>query len=271
MDSSSGLGGDPVVWDPKEKKYGKPKGDTHRDQEDRTVGIIRTRVLRGWELRGGWSCELGKVKTASLRQGRWCRWNPGRPTFEQSCPSLVPWPGFVVRSFSHLLRNPQSADSGADTPWRRDSAHRCSSCTVGPGASCVSHCGWGGWVGLCLSMQFLIFVNINSKSRVRWETCNLPENLFCCWSASGVASGPRAFATVPPPAPTSSVCLQSLIYRSPRCLLYSLCAWLFCYLAESTLGGSPCAWNWCSSKPLPLGGPHPAMPVKVAQPLFSFS
>lgn len=173
-------------------------------------------------MRGGWSCELGKVKTASLRQGRWCRWNPGRPTFEQSCPSLVPWPGFVVRSFSHLLRNPKSADSGADTPWR-------------------------------------------------WETCNLPENLFCCWSASGVASGPRAFATVPPPAPTSSVCLQSLIYRSPRCLLYSLCAWLFCYLAESTLGGSPCARNGCSSKPLPLGGPHPAMPVKVAQPLFSFS
>lgn len=153
----------------------------------------------------------------------------------------------------------------------RHSAHRCSSCTVGPGASCVSRCGWGGWVALCLSMQFLIFVNINSKSRVRWETCNLPENLFCCWSASGVASGPRAFATVPPPAPTSSVCLQSLIYRSPRCLLYSLCAWLFCYLAESTLGGSPCARNGCSSKPLPLGGPHPAMPVKVAQPLFSFS
>uniref|UniRef100_A0A2K6N6I3 Uncharacterized protein n=1 Tax=Rhinopithecus bieti TaxID=61621 RepID=A0A2K6N6I3_RHIBE len=175
----------------------------------------------------------------------------GRPTFEQSCPSLVPWPGFLVRSFSHLPRNPQSADSGADTPC----------CTVGPGASCVSRCGWGGGVCLCLSI----------KSRVHWEMCNLPENLFCFWSASGVASGPRAFATVSPPAPASSVCLQSLIYRSPRCLLYSLCAWLFCYLAESTLGRNLCARNGCSSKPLPLGGPHPAMPVKVAQPLFSFS
>ncbi|XP_016780253.1 uncharacterized protein LOC104001423 [Pan troglodytes] len=191
MDISSGLGGDYIICDPKEKKYRKPK-------RDRGSGADGTR---------------------------------GRPTFEQSCPALVPWPGFLVRSFSRLRRNPQSAGSGADTSGRRDSAHKCCSCTVGPEASCVFCCGWGGWVGLCLSMQFLIFVNINSKSLVHWEMCNLPENLFCFWSASGVASGPRAFAAVPPPAPTSSVCLQSLIYRTPRCLLYSLCAWPFCYLA----------------------------------------
>uniref|UniRef100_A0A2I3GYV3 Uncharacterized protein n=1 Tax=Nomascus leucogenys TaxID=61853 RepID=A0A2I3GYV3_NOMLE len=152
----------------------------------------------------------------------------GRPTFEQSCPALVPWPGFLVRSFSRLPRNPQSADSGADT----------SRCSVVPGASCVFAVGGVGGVGLCLSMQFLIFVNINSKSLVHWEMCNLPENLFCFWSASGVGLWPQSLChSAPPPAPTPSVCLQSLIYRSPRCLLSSLCAccfviWLSIHWAE---------------------------------------
>lgn len=86
-----------------------------------------------------------------------------------------------------------------------------------------------GWVRLCQSMQFLIFVNIHSKSLICWEVSSLPGNLV-----SGVLQGglwPQSLCRspslpLPLPAPSSSVHLQSIVLRPPSCLLASP-VWLF--------------------------------------------
>lgn len=101
--------------------------------------------------------------------------------------------------------------------------------------------GWGGC--LCLSMQFLIFVKINSKSLAPW-------GVWPPWQSyvSG-ASGPSSFE---PPPPPSSV-LRALS-QFPNSLLASACAWwlrhwLSLHWVEGAVHGLE-----RSSKP--VSGPH---------------
>lgn len=103
------------------------------------------------------------------------------------------------------------------------------------------YAGVGGWVCLCLSMQFLIFVKINSKSLAPWGY-SLPGNLMFL----ELQGHPSALE----PLPQTPFLLQAphLIHLSaepcpqfPDALL-APCAWLFCHLAESTLGGRCSAW-----------------------------
>lgn len=102
-----------------------------------------------------------------------------------------------------------------------------------------------GRVCLCLSMQFLIFVKIRSKSLAPWGVCSLP-------GASGASSGPGALATVrppasPPPHPSVHRAL-STVPKLPFCLP-------FCLIVPSSGGvytgwKAPCMGQGCSFKPL---------------------
>lgn len=84
---------------------------------------------------------------------------------------------------------------------------------------------------LCLSMQFLIFVKINSKSLAPW-------GVWPPWQSyvSG-ASGPSSFEPPPPPI----ICPQSLVTVPKLPSGLSLCL-VAPSLAEPTLGRRCCAW-----------------------------
>lgn len=107
----------------------------------------------------------------------------------------VLWPIFLVRNFSRLPRNPhlQSSEQMATMPLQRDTqqtsiqvaqwdlVHNEFMLGVGVGSVC-----------LCLSMQFLIFVKINSRSLAPWGVCSLPDNLV-----SGASGHPLALESLP--------------------------------------------------------------------------
>lgn len=133
----------------------------------------------------------------------------------------VLWPVFLVRNFSRLPRNPhlQSSEQAATMPLLQRDTHQTSiqvaqwdlvhnefMLGVGMGSVC-----------LCLSMQFLSFVKINSKSLAPWGVCSLPDNLV-----SGASGHPLALE----PLPQSSVLLPvSQTVFSPHPVLGCSVVW----------------------------------------------
>lgn len=133
----------------------------------------------------------------------------------------VLWPVFLVRNFSRLPRNPhlQSSEQAATMPLLQRDTHQTSiqvaqwdlvhnefMLAVGVGSVC-----------LCLSMQFLSFVKINSKSLAPWGVCSLPDNLV-----SGASGHPLALE----PLPQSSVLLPvSQTVFSPHPVLGCSVVW----------------------------------------------
>lgn len=114
----------------------------------------------------------------------------------------VLWPVFLVRNFSRLPRNPhlQSSEQAATMPLLQRDTHQ-TSIQVAQWDLVHNEFMLGVGVGsvcLCLSMQFLSFVKINSKSLAPWGVCSLPDNLV-----SGASGHPLALE----PLPQSSVLL----------------------------------------------------------------
>lgn len=133
----------------------------------------------------------------------------------------VLWPVFLVRNFSRLPRNPhlQSSEQAATMPLLQRDTHQTSIQVAQwdlvhnefmPGVGMGSVC-------LCLSMQFLSFVKINSKSLAPWGVCSLPDNLV-----SGASGHPLALE----PLPQSSVLLPvSQTVFSPHPVLGCSVVW----------------------------------------------
>lgn len=133
----------------------------------------------------------------------------------------VLWPVFLVRNFSRLPRNPhlQSSEQAATMPLLQRDTHQ-TSIQVAQWDLVHNEFMLGVGVGsvcLCLSMQFLSFVKINSKSLAPWGVCSLPDNLV-----SGASGHPLALE----PLPQSSVLLPvSQTVFSPHPVLGCSVVW----------------------------------------------
>lgn len=133
----------------------------------------------------------------------------------------VLWPVFLVRNFSRLPRNPhlQSSEQAATMPLLQRDTHQ-TSIQVAQWDLVHNEFMLGVGIGsvcLCLSMQFLSFVKINSKSLAPWGVCSLPDNLV-----SGASGHPLALE----PLPQSSVLLPvSQTVFSPHPVLGCSVVW----------------------------------------------
>ncbi|XP_012587776.1 PREDICTED: LOW QUALITY PROTEIN: uncharacterized protein LOC105854334 [Condylura cristata] len=190
----------------------------------------------------------------------------GRAHAERSCRPGPPGPDFLVQTPLPASRNPSCGVWGRAAPvegrWSKPTLR---------GVGGVGRHGRGarGWrVCLCLSMQFFIFVKINSRSLAHRGVYSLPGSHIS--RTSGASSGPGAVATTlpPPPATTSPACLQNLVHGSQNCLLAAPCA--------RTIRRSPaahwlkcgCAAVGCLAEPVPL---LQSLPIPHAESLWGVS
>lgn len=161
----------------------------------------------------------------------------------------VLWPVFLVRNFSRLPRNPhlQSSEQAATMPLLQRDTHQ-TSIQVAQWDLVHNEFMLGVGVGsvcLCLSMQFLSFVKINSKSLAPWGVCSLPDNLV-----SGASGHPLALE----PLPQSSVLLPvSQTVFSPHPVLGCSVVWWSVH-KEAVLFQAPCLA--CLVVPTPHRRPH---------------
>lgn len=160
----------------------------------------------------------------------------------------VLWPVFLVRNFSRLPRNPhlQSSEQTATMPLQRDTQQTSIQVAQWDLVHNEFMLGVGlGSVCLCLSMQFLIFLKINSKSLAPWGVCSLPDNLV-----SGTSGHPLALE----PLPQSSILVpvfQTVFSLHPM-LGCSVIWWSMHWEGRRAQGGG------ALPSPLPglLSGPH---------------